>query len=81
VADGTLPLVFRSDFYPIFFMIAFAFSNGYVASASMILGASVAERHLPPEDASLAGTLMIFCLTLGLCLGAVASFATAYISS
>ena len=37
-ANSQLPLVFNSDFFPIFFMVIFAISNGYVASSCMMVG-------------------------------------------
>jgi equilibrative nucleoside transporter 1/2/3 len=78
----TIPVLFKnSDAVPYFIMIFFGFSNGYIASAGMMLGSAVADTHLAVTDSSLAGTLMIFSLTFGLCLGAMASFFIAYISS
>lgn len=77
VANSELPYVFQSDLYPILFMILFAISNGYVATSSMIMGAMSVEN---PKDASLAGTIMVFCLTFGLFSGASFSFILTYIS-
>ena len=76
VQGSQLPLVFKSDIFPILFMAAFAFSNGYVASACMMVGPSLAQ----PTDAPLAGTIMIFALTIGLLFGACCSFLTVFLS-
>lgn len=75
-ANSQLPIVFVSDMWPICFMIAMAFTNGYVASSSMMLGPSLVDS----PDKNLAGTIMIFCLTLGLMLGSVMSFSVVDIS-
>lgn len=75
--DGSqLPVVFESDGWPITFMLLMAFSNGYVASSAMMIGPSLVDNR----DKNLAGTIMIFCLTLGLMLGSVLSFSVVEIS-
>ena len=61
-ANSQLPLVFNSDFFPIFFMVIFAISNGYVASSCMMVGPQMVNVN----DAPMAGNIMIFCLTAGL---------------
>lgn len=76
IADSQLPTVFNNDFCPLFFMILFAFSNGYVASLCMMLGPSLTES----KSAALAGTIMVFSLTFGLLCGACTSFITVIIS-
>ena len=76
VSDSRLPVVFVSDFFPIFFMICFAFSNGYVASMCMMLGPTLIDK----KNAALAGTIMVFSLTVGLLTGACISFLTVFIS-
>ena len=76
VGSSQLPVVFNSDACSILFMILFALSNGYVASCCMMLGAA----EVTGKDSPLAGTIMVFCLTLGLCLGACSSFIVVYIS-
>lgn len=76
VKDSQLPVVFNSDVFPILFMALFAFTNGYVASACMMIGPSLVR----PSDAPLAGTIMIFSLTIGLLFGACTSFLTVFIS-
>ena len=76
VSDSLLPVVFKSDAFPIIFMILMAYSNGYIASLSMMIGASAVS----PKDAQIAGTIMVFSLTLGLFTGACLSFVTVLIS-
>lgn len=76
IADSELPVVFKSDAFPILFMIILAFSNGYVASLCMMMGAG----SVPPKDAPVAGTIMVFSLTCGLCMGACLSFIVVIIS-
>ena len=71
-----LPVVFESDAWPISFMILMAFSNGYVASSAMMIGPALVDSR----DKNLAGTIMIFSLTLGLMLGSVFSFSIVDIS-
>mmetsp|Transcript_11400 Transcript_11400/g.18554 ORF Transcript_11400/g.18554 Transcript_11400/m.18554 type:complete len:460 (-) Transcript_11400:212-1591(-) len=77
VSDSQLPVVFKSDAFPIIFMIFFGLSNGYVSTLAMMFGPSL----VPPKDAGLAGTLMIFSLTIGLMSGAMLSFVMVLISS
>jgi len=75
--EGTqVPVVFESDGWPITFMVLMAFSNGYVASSAMMIGPSIVDSR----DKNLAGTIMIFCLTLGLMLGSIFSFSVVDIS-
>lgn len=57
-------------------MVIFALSNGYVASASMIMGPTLTSLN----DSSLAGTIMAFSLTLGLLLGTCISFLVVFIA-
>ncbi|XP_004673587.2 PREDICTED: equilibrative nucleoside transporter 1 isoform X2 [Condylura cristata] len=65
-----LPVLFKHDAWFIFFMAAFAFSNGYLASLCMCFG----PKKVKPTEAETAGTIMAFFLSLGLALGAVFSF-------
>ena len=76
ISNSQLPTVFTNDAFPIIFMMIFAFTNGYVASNCMMYGATM----VAPVDASLAGAIMIFCLTFGLFLGACTSFIVILIS-
>ena len=77
LSSSQLEVVFPSDFFPIFFMILFGFSNGYCASYSMMYGPSIVST----SDQSLAGTIMIFSLTMGLFFGASFSFLITYVST
>ncbi|XP_074204919.1 equilibrative nucleoside transporter 1 isoform X1 [Camelus bactrianus] len=65
-----LTAVFDHDAWFIFFMAAFAFSNGYLASLCMCFG----PKKVKPAEAETAGAIMAFFLSLGLALGAVFSF-------
>ncbi|XP_070777227.1 equilibrative nucleoside transporter 1-like isoform X1 [Enoplosus armatus] len=65
-----LPVFFHHDGWFIFFMILFAFSNGYLASLCMCFG----PKNVLPHEAETAGTIMAFFLSLGLALGAALSF-------
>jgi len=76
VTDSQLPVVFGNDAFPIIFMILFAGTNGYLSSLSMMFGPSLVD----PRDSMLAGTIMVFCLTLGLCSGAAMSFVSVIIA-
>ncbi|KAM6941339.1 equilibrative nucleoside transporter 1-like isoform 1-T3 [Lycodopsis pacificus] len=65
-----LPVFFHHDGWFIFFMILFAFSNGYLASLCMCFG----PKNVLPHEAETAGAIMAFFLSLGLALGASLSF-------
>jgi equilibrative nucleoside transporter 1/2/3 len=70
VSNSQLPVLFKSDIFPIVFMAFMAFSNGYTASLCMMMGASAVSV----QDAPIAGTIMILSLTVGLFMGAAVSF-------
>lgn len=76
ISGSRFPVVFRSDFFPLIFMMLFSFTSGYVASTCMMMGPTMVKT----EDKSIAGTIMILCLTVGLLLGALTSFVVVYIS-
>ncbi|KAL3066189.1 hypothetical protein OYC64_016189 [Pagothenia borchgrevinki] len=65
-----LPVFFLHDGWFIFFMVLFAFSNGYLASLCMCFG----PKRVLPHEAETAGAVMAFFLSLGLALGAGLSF-------
>ncbi|KAG7492982.1 hypothetical protein MATL_G00019910 [Megalops atlanticus] len=67
---SNLPVFFHHDAWFIIFMIAFAFSNGYLASLCMCFG----PKKVLPHEAETAGAIMAFFLSLGLALGAALSF-------
>nr|XP_057902096.1 equilibrative nucleoside transporter 1-like isoform X2 [Doryrhamphus excisus] len=65
-----LPVFFQHDAFFAAFMVAFAVSNGYLASLCMCFG----PKKVLPHEAETAGTIMAFFLSLGLALGAALSF-------
>jgi len=76
ISNSKLPIVFVNDAFPIIIVCAFAFTNGYLASCAMMLGPTLVSAR----DAGVAGTIMIFSLTLGLLGGGSLSFVALYIS-
>jgi equilibrative nucleoside transporter 1/2/3 len=70
ITDSNIPTLFTSDAWPVLFMTAFAFTNGYFASLSMMFGPS----KVPLQDQQLSGTIMVCYLTLGLMTGAAIGF-------
>lgn len=76
VSDSQLPVVFKNDAFPIIFMIGLSLSNGFLSTRCMIQGATAVD----PKESGLAGTIMIFSLTLGLLFGACSSFIVVTIS-
>jgi equilibrative nucleoside transporter 1/2/3 len=76
VSQSKLPVWFESDAWPVIFMILFAYSNGVIATIAMMYGPSLVNQR----DMSLAGTMMVFFLTVGLGCGAGFSFVTLFIS-
>lgn len=69
--DGTQDVWFKNDAAPIIIVLFLGFTNGYVASSCMMLGPAMVSD----DKASLAGTIMLYALTLGLMSGALTSFA------
>ena len=70
VDGAAIPSAFKSDVFPVVFMVLFACSNGYISSCIMMRGPGL----VPKEHQELAGTLMVFALTCGLGGGSVTSF-------
>lgn len=70
IEGSELGRIFRSDVLVMFFIMFFSISNGYLASACMMIGPTMTSE----ADSPLAGTIMAFCLTLGLLLGSCLSF-------
>jgi equilibrative nucleoside transporter 1/2/3 len=64
------PVVFKSDWFPVLFMMLFATSNGYVSTRCMMLG----PAKVPLEQQEVAGPMMVIFLVSGLALGSAASF-------
>lgn len=77
VSESRLPLVFKSDAFPIVIMAIFSLTNGYLSSLCMMLGPTLCDV----KDTMLAGNIMILSLTLGLCSGAAVSFAFVWIGT
>lgn len=69
--DNDLPTLFENDFWPIFFMLTFATTNGYFGSCLMMTGPGQVES----KDLQTASTMMVLCLTFGLLTGTLVSFA------
>ncbi|KAF7645020.1 hypothetical protein LDENG_00211640, partial [Lucifuga dentata] len=65
-----LPVFFHHDAWFVVFMVAFAFSNGYLASLCMCFR----PKNVFPHEAETAGAIMALFLSLGLALGASLSF-------
>ena len=76
VSENQLPVLFKSCAFPILFIAGCASTNGYVSTLSMMFGPSLADN----DDASLAGNIMVFCLTAGLLTGALLSFLVVFIA-
>jgi solute carrier family 29 (equilibrative nucleoside transporter), member 1/2/3 len=76
VSGSQLPVLFKADAWPIAFMALFAFSNGYLSTLAMMFGPTMVSAR----NAGLAGTIMIFSLTVGLMSGAATSFIALLIS-
>jgi len=70
IIENSLPLLFPNDYVYWTFVMLFSISNGYVASASMIVG----PRLVDDLEKEKAGSWMIFFLVLGLTIGSFASF-------
>lgn len=71
VRGGLYPVApFLHDAWYMVFMVAFAFSNGYLVTLCMCYG----PKQVSPRDAETAGAVMAFFLALGLALGAALSF-------
>ena len=70
VKGTQLPVVFKSDIFPIMFMVLFAFSNGLISSLCMMLGPQLVNI----SEQELTGNVMIFFLSFGLLSGSCLSF-------
>ena len=76
IPDSQFPTKLPYDAAFFVIVVFFAFSNGYLASSAMMLGPALVS----PKDQSLAGTIMIFALTVGLFAGGALSFLCLFIS-
>ena len=70
--ERTVDVWFNSDFFPVFFMAVFSFTNGYFASLAMMYGPGMVESG---PEATAAGAFMGATLGVGLLTGAFMSFA------
>ena len=78
ISSDMRPPVVSSDLAFMLILFAFAWSNGYISTLSMIASASI--EHNPRlkgrrEDVDIAATVASFCLVGGLTVGSLISFA------
>eukprot|EP00056_Hartaetosiga_gracilis_P019825 m.16163 g.16163 ORF g.16163 m.16163 type:complete len:490 (-) comp7962_c0_seq1:150-1619(-) len=66
-----VPIVFKSDAFPIIFMLLLSISNGYLANLCMEYGPRLVDPHLT----AISGSFMALALTVGLLLGTLVNFA------
>jgi solute carrier family 29 (equilibrative nucleoside transporter), member 1/2/3 len=77
VFDTKLTVVFSSTAWPLLFMAAFALSNGYLSTLSMIYGPQRIDQSGP--DSEIAGAVMILALTFGLFSGSMVAYPVSYV--
>lgn len=77
VKNSRMPVAFASDVFPLLLVTVASLLNGFIANLSMIFGPTL----VGPRDASLAGTIMVFCLSTGLMVGSAFSFLILYIAT
>lgn len=72
-ADKSLPVLINSDFVYFVMLILFSMTNGWVASLCMM---AIPDLNTlgTAEEKSLGGSIMSFCLSLGLAVGGICSF-------
>ncbi len=75
VGDSQMPMFLDHDAAPIILTAALGLSCGFFANIAMMQTPSLVH----PQDASLAGTIMVFCLISGLLIGACLSYLVLYI--
>ncbi len=75
VSNTRLPILFPYDSIVILLLIFLGLSNGLFANLSMMYGPTLVET----EYSALAGTIMVFCLSLGLLIGSCLSFLVLFI--
>ena len=76
IIENSVPLLIPSDWAYWFLMLVFAITNGYIASACMIIGP---EQVRSKADREKAGVIMINSLVIGLFLGSMTSFLLRFI--
>jgi equilibrative nucleoside transporter 1/2/3 len=75
INNSRMPFTFNSDAAPIILSVVVGFSNGYFGNIAMMKGPSLA----PPELAGRAGTIMVCCLIMGLCIGSALGILNVFI--
>jgi hypothetical protein len=75
ISNSRLPILFPFDVITIFLFLSLGLTNGFFANLAMMYGPSMVES----EKSALAGTIMIFCLSSGLFVGACFSFLVVFI--
>lgn len=75
ITDSSLPVITKSNEVVMVLTVLLGFTNGSTANLAMMLGPELVEA----EDASLAGTIMIFFLSAGLLGGSCLSFLLLYL--
>jgi equilibrative nucleoside transporter 1/2/3 len=71
--DKTLPVLVNSDFAYFVLLVLFSMTNGWVGSLCMMAIPDLSVLGTA-EEKSLAGSIMSFCLSLGLAIGGISSF-------
>jgi equilibrative nucleoside transporter 1/2/3 len=77
VAGTVLPVVFKHDAFPYLFMALFSFTNGLLATMSMMIAPTLVKF----DDKKTVGALMTFLLSTGLLAGSCASFLSVRIAT
>jgi hypothetical protein len=75
IKDSRFPKAFVNDSIPLILISLFGLTGGFVANLSMMLGPEL----VPLDKSSLAGTIMVVALTLGLVGGSMLSFLVVYL--
>ncbi|KAH8552157.1 equilibrative nucleoside transporter [Umbelopsis sp. PMI_123] len=71
--DKTAPVLINSDFVYFVLLVFFSLTNGWIASLCMMAIPDLSSLGTP-EEKSLGGSIMSFCLCAGLAIGGVSSF-------
>jgi equilibrative nucleoside transporter 1/2/3 len=71
--DKTLPVLVNSDFAYVVLLMVFSLTNGWIGSLCMMAIPDLSSLGTP-EEKSLGGSIMSFCLCIGLAIGGVSSF-------
>jgi MFS family permease len=76
IPNNQLIILFPNDIATYVILLLIGYSNGFLANLSMMYGPLQVNKE---EDSSIAGTIMIFCLSLGLLFGSLISFLVLFI--